>query len=368
MNRLAQHQPYPSTHRYEQLRARHQICCPSRLAADYCDFARAEARRIWRDNAPRKYYIGDNDDAECVGLGALMRSAQIWPPKCPRCEGAGRLYDLMAGAVRPCDDCAGSGRPRDERNVFHAYLRLAIRTQVMNELKRRSRDARSVERMGKRERSASGNFRVGRGPMRDHHAPSGVAEMGSTSSDGTAGPGLGLRVWTTSDNGISVAKLSVLKAGAVIVLDISDATGYSWLRPSDKLRLAYPKRCLQPAPLWEKFVEAYKAELRRSMRANVAEWGALLARRAVVLRCDCTSMARCHRGVLAEVLVGTRGVYEGELSAPADVSRATEDARVKPAENVDICVSVRQSCKTRTVNKNAVAPNKTSDPSSLGVR
>lgn len=296
MNKLAAFQPHPENSRFEQLRARHQICCPSRLAADYCDFSRAEARKIWRDNAPRKYFVGDDDDAECVGLGALMRSAQIWPPKCPRCVGSGFTYDLMAGTVLECGDCSGSGRPRDERNVFHAYLRLAIRTQVLCELKRRSTEARRRDKMGKRERSASGNFRAGRGPMREPAA--------EASQDETAGQELGSRVWTTSQ---------IVPKSNAFVVDISDATGYEWLRPSDKLRRAYPKRCLQPLALWEKFVEAYKAELRRSMRTNTTEWGALLARRVIVLRCDCSSVERCHRGVLAEVLTGTRGVYEGEL-------------------------------------------------------
>lgn len=216
----------------------------------------------------------------------------------------------MAGVISSCGDCLGSGKPRDERNVFHAYLRLAIRTQVLCELKRRTSEAKQRDRMGKRERSATGNFRAGRGPMRDPSSIGSAEEI--RDRDGTAGQELGLRVWTSSTYP-SLSDFIQFESVAHAVLDISDATGYDWLRPSDKLRRAYPKRCLQPLALWEKFVEAYKAELRRSMRSNPVEWGALLVRKVIVLRCDCSSVERCHRGVLAEVLAGTRGVYEGEL-------------------------------------------------------
>lgn len=316
--------------RLSGLQARHAICCQSSLAADYCDFSRAEARKIWRDNAPRKLYIGDMDDAESVGLKALMRSAQVWPPKCPTCRGAGSLSDVMSGAVEKCSECAGTGKPRDARNVFHAYLRLAIRTQVLNEIRRRSAAAKDAGKHAQRSRQASGNYRTGRGILRDSTGD-GVAGLAGLSGGvgdrtGTHSASDGFRVWTGSHAAVGHLIPLQVRAGSLSIdlvspyqdlrgVDVSPLTGLYWLRPSEKLQHAYPRRALQPLALWEAYKAAYKAELKRSMRLHPQLWRDLLEQSSVLV-CDCAGTERCHRVVLAELLaVGGNGSYVGELTA-----------------------------------------------------
>lgn len=300
--------------RLSGLQARHAICCQSSLAADYCDFSRAEARKIWRDNAPRKLYVGDMDDAESVGLKALMRSAQVWPPKCPTCRGAGNLSDVMSGYTYQCAECVGTGKPRDARNVFHAYLRLAIRTQVLNEIRRRTSAAKDAGKHAQRSRHTTGNYRTGRGILRDSSGDgetlaglSGGAGAGDRT--GTHSASDGFRVWTVGYPGL----LGTQQPPETTVIDVSLLTGLTWLRPSEKLQHAYPRRALQPLALWEAYKAAYKAELKRSMRLYPQLWRDLLEQSSVLV-CDCAVTERCHRVVLAELLaVGGRGSYEGEL-------------------------------------------------------
>lgn len=319
--------------RLSGLQARHAICCQSSLAADYCDFSRAEARKIWRDNAPRKLYVGDMDDAESVGLKALMRSAQVWPPKCPTCRGAGSLSDVMSGAVEKCSECVGTGKPRDARNVFHAYLRLAIRTQVLNEIRRRSAAAKDAGKHAQRSRHATGNYRTGRGILRDSSGDgAGLAGLsggaGAGDRNGTHSASDGFRVWTGSHD-VELLSLYVRSGGTIEfrlaqhqdlrVVDVSPLTGLYWLRPSEKLQHAYPRRALQPLALWEAYKAAYKAELKRSMRLYPQLWRDLLEQSSVLV-CDCAGTERCHRVVLAELLaVGGNGSYEGELTSVASV-------------------------------------------------
>lgn len=325
MKALEKRKPTPTeSARLSGLQARHAICCQSSLAADYCDFSRAEARKIWRDNAPRKLYIGDMDDAESVGLKALMRSAQVWPPKCPTCRGAGSLSDVMSGAVEQCAECVGTGKPRDARNVFHAYLRLAIRTQVLNEIRRRTSAAKDAGKHAQRSRHTTGNYRTGRGILRDTletDPPLGIVRDGTHSEGGSGGD---FRVWTGSHETASYVLRLRARSGTIRVelvlpeqnirqIDVSPLTGLYWLRPSEKLQHAYPRRALQPLALWEAYKAAYKAELKRSMRLYPQLWRDLLEQSSVLV-CDCVGTERCHRVVLAELLaVGGRGSYEGEL-------------------------------------------------------
>lgn len=60
--------------------------------------------------------------------------------------------------------------------------------------------------------------------------------------------------------------------------------------------------------------ELYLEEMRASYRAHRGAWRALLARKRVVLCCYCGSH-RCHRRVLAEILVALGAVDCGELAA-----------------------------------------------------
>lgn len=326
MKALERRKPAASENaRLSGLQARHAICCQSSLAADYCDFSRAEARKIWRDNAPRKLYIGDMDDAESVGLKALMRSAQVWPPKCPTCRGAGSLSDVMSGLAYQCSECAGTGKPRDARNVFHAYLRLAIRTQVLNEIRRRTAAAKDAGKHAQRSRHATGNYRTGRGILRDSSGDgAGLVGLSGGVGDrtGTHSASDGFRVWTGSHD-VEFMSLYVRSGGTIEfrlaqqdlrVIDVSPLTGMYWLRPSEKLQHAYPRRALQPLALWEAYKAAYKAELKRSMRLYPQLWRDLLEQSSVLV-CDCAGTERCHRVVLAELLaVGGNGSYEGELT------------------------------------------------------
>lgn len=64
---------------------------------------------------------------------------------------------------------------------------------------------------------------------------------------------------------------------------------------------------------WENYKSAYAEEMRASWRAHRAAWESLLSRSRVTLACYCTDAARCHRGILADLLVQAGAFYEGEI-------------------------------------------------------
>lgn len=64
---------------------------------------------------------------------------------------------------------------------------------------------------------------------------------------------------------------------------------------------------------WLKYTEAYTQEMRESYVAHHAEWLALLARERVVLTCYCLDVERCHRGLLADILVKLGAKPCGEI-------------------------------------------------------
>jgi hypothetical protein len=64
--------------------------------------------------------------------------------------------------------------------------------------------------------------------------------------------------------------------------------------------------------MWPTYAARYTAEMRASYRQHRAAWDALLARDEVTLLCFCHGPDRCHRGVLAGLLVRCGAVYEGE--------------------------------------------------------
>lgn len=66
---------------------------------------------------------------------------------------------------------------------------------------------------------------------------------------------------------------------------------------------------------WAEYVPAYLGEMRASYRAHRPAWDALLARGRVVLGCHCRDRARCHRGLVAGILVKLGAVDHGELPA-----------------------------------------------------
>ncbi|NUP13242.1 MAG: hypothetical protein HOW73_44955 [Polyangiaceae bacterium] len=66
---------------------------------------------------------------------------------------------------------------------------------------------------------------------------------------------------------------------------------------------------------WEAYVPAYTAEMRESYRCHRARWNELLARESVTLVCYCPGKPpalRCHRVLLAEILVKLGATYAGE--------------------------------------------------------
>ncbi len=64
---------------------------------------------------------------------------------------------------------------------------------------------------------------------------------------------------------------------------------------------------------WRVYVPAYLEEMRASYRGHREEWERLLARPRVVLACACKAPERCHRTVLATVILPKLGAdYYGE--------------------------------------------------------
>jgi hypothetical protein len=70
------------------------------------------------------------------------------------------------------------------------------------------------------------------------------------------------------------------------------------------------------AERWRAFVPAYLDEMRASYRSQRPAWDALLARSRVVLACHCREPSRCHRTVLATLVLPRLGAtYLGELAS-----------------------------------------------------
>jgi len=65
---------------------------------------------------------------------------------------------------------------------------------------------------------------------------------------------------------------------------------------------------------WTEYVPEYAAEMRASYRQHRAVWDALLGRERVVLCCYCVNPARCHRRLLAGMLVECGAADEGEVA------------------------------------------------------
>jgi uncharacterized protein YeaO (DUF488 family) len=82
------------------------------------------------------------------------------------------------------------------------------------------------------------------------------------------------------------------------------------LRPALAAVHKRPKGTLEAE--WAACHEAYVAEMRRSYRDARATWDEVLARPSLTLRCFCADAERCHRTVLAEILVRLGAVFVGE--------------------------------------------------------
>lgn len=64
---------------------------------------------------------------------------------------------------------------------------------------------------------------------------------------------------------------------------------------------------------WEAYVPAYTREMRESYRKHRERWEELIARETACLCCYCSDENRCHRVLLAGMLVKLGATYEGEL-------------------------------------------------------
>jgi hypothetical protein len=68
---------------------------------------------------------------------------------------------------------------------------------------------------------------------------------------------------------------------------------------------------------WERYVPAFFDEMRTSYRANADAWARLLARDRVVLCCYCADADRCHRRLLAGMILPKLGAVDcGEIETP----------------------------------------------------
>ena len=67
---------------------------------------------------------------------------------------------------------------------------------------------------------------------------------------------------------------------------------------------------------WRAYVPGFMAEMRKSYRRDRLAWIELLGRERVVLLCSCQSPERCHRTILARVILPALGAkYVGELAS-----------------------------------------------------
>lgn len=70
------------------------------------------------------------------------------------------------------------------------------------------------------------------------------------------------------------------------------------------------------AEMWERYVPAYLAEMRRSYVEHRGAWEAMLARPRVVLCCYCTDHEHCHRAILRTRILPALGAIDGGEVTP----------------------------------------------------
>lgn len=136
---------------------------------------------------------------------------------------------------------------------------------------------------------------------------------------------------------VHTARLSPALRGRAGALDVTRKSGTplgkvfapSWeiLRPALDLRSrmkAATMRGLETSDIeaeylaaWERYIVAYTDEMRRSYRRDRRAWDGLLSLSELTLACYCATDAdgvlRCHRVLLAGMLVKLGATYAGEL-------------------------------------------------------
>lgn len=282
------------------------------LATRYFGFSQAEAVTVWHKSLhsgpSAALYVGDDEDARDIGTQALLRSCQAYPLSCNVCKGTGKHTSAVTGSNVCCRRCNGSGKPENQHKAFHAYLRLAIRTQVINEINKRTRDktsAANAARRGEEAEEAEAAADAPKGGVRIY----GARLVGETT---------GALVGVASEVG---AELNIHRGLSLPIVDVSATSKeFGWLAPSNTLRLTYPQRgMLMGKVSVEGFQWAYQGFLRSLLRKThfVDRWRDLLTAvedgAVLVSCCD----ARCtYRGVLGEILASAvGGEYLGEVPA-----------------------------------------------------
>lgn len=259
------------------------------LASRYFGFSQAEAVTIWhRSLRSGSLYVGDEEDARDIGTQALLRSCQAYPLSCNVCKGTGKHTNTATGLDVCCRRCRGTGQPENQHKAFHAYLRLAIRTQVINEINKRTREAKGA-----------------RCSEREGEEIVGEDDEGLTR----------VRIYGARGNG----ELNIHRTLKLPIVDVSPTSAdFAWLAPSNALRLSYPQRAMLAGmvPI-DGFRRAYRGFLRSLLRkAHYADrWRDLCAAvedgAVLVSGCD----PRCtYRSVLGEVLAAAvGGEFMGEV-------------------------------------------------------
>ena len=281
------------------------------LAARYFGFSQAEAVTVWHKSLhsgpSANLYVGDDEDARDIGTQALLRSCQAYPLACNVCKGTGKHTSAVTGSDVCCGRCGGTGKPENQHKAFHAYLRVAIRTQVINEINKRTRDKTSAANTARREEEAEEAEALAA------NAPGGGVRIYGARMVGDLACAL---VGAASEAG---AELNIHHSLSLPIVDVSATSKeFGWLAPSSSLRLSYPQRGMLTGKVSvEGFQRAYRGFLRSLPRKThfADRWRDLLAAvedgAVLVSGCD----ARCtYRGVLGERLAAAvGGVFLGEV-------------------------------------------------------
>ena len=276
------------------------------LAARYFGFSQAEAVTVWHKSLhsgpSAALYVGDDEDARDIGTQALLRSCQAYPLVCNVCKGTGKHTSAVTGSNVCCGRCGGTGKPENQHKAFHAYLRVAIRTQVINEINKRTRDKTSAANTARREEEAE-----------EAEATSGALGLGA---------GVGVRIYgaRASVSG-NTGELNIHHKLNLPLVDVSASSKeFGWLAPSSSLRLTYPQRGMLSGKVSiEGFRVAYRGFLRALLRKThfADRWRDLLTAvedgAVLVSGCD----ARCtYRVELGEILASAvGGEFLGEVGS-----------------------------------------------------
>lgn len=276
------------------------------LAARYFGFSQAEAVTVWHKSLhsgpSAALYVGDDEDARDIGTQALLRSCQAYPLVCNVCKGTGKHTSAVTGSNVCCGRCGGTGKPENQHKAFHAYLRVAIRTQVINEINKRTRDKTSAASAARRE-----------GEAEEAEAASGASVFSV---------GVGVRIYgarASVADSTGSGELNIHHELRLPIVDVSATSKeFGWLAPSSSLRLTYPQRGMLSGKVSvEGFRVAYRGFLRALLRKThfADRWRDLLTAvedgAVLVSGCD----ARCtYRGVLGEILAAAvGGEFLGEV-------------------------------------------------------